>query len=314
MLQKKITTVKKIALCIVTISILIGYTFLLYNEKDTLVKATEYALEEVIEIDFQEREFIELKHAGKKMGRKVKGVTVVTENGEEDFEFEDSIDERVAHRLATQYLLAKIHPLHPDTLNGLLQNSLKRYGIAIPSGVVYTYNGQRQYSGNDSISLNSHFLYWSHQRTLDVKGTVGVQAWINIGPWHLFRNVHSGAFWSLLMFGVVAFWMILTSWDKKDSSKAKFGKMLLDKIDRKLTIDGKECKLRNQEFQLLLMFVEQNNHTLNRDEIKHAFWKDEQGVENRVSNLLSTLRYVLKDFPEYQIMVDEEKNYKLILM
>ena len=314
MLQKKITTVKKIALCIVAISMLIGYTFLLYDEKDTLIKATEYALEEVIEKDFQEREFTELKYAGRKLGRKVKGVTVVTENGEEDFEFEDSIDERIAHRLVTQYLLAKIHPIHPDTLNGLLQRSLKKYDITIPNGIIYTYNGQKQYSDNDSMSLKRPFLYWSHQRTLDVKGIVDVQAWIDIGPWHLFRNVHSGAFWSLLMFGVVAFWMIVTPWGKKDSNKVKFGNMLFDKIDRKVIIDGKECKLRNQEFQLLLMFVEKPNHTLNRDEIKHAFWKDEHGTENRVSNLLSTLRYALKDFPEYQVVADEVKNYKLILM
>ena len=108
--------------------------------------------------------------------------------------------------------------------------------------------------------------------------------------------------------------MIVTPWGKKDSNKVKFGNMLFDKIDRKVTIDGKECKLRNQEFQLLLMFVEKPNHTLNRDEIKHAFWKDEHGTENRVSNLLSTLRYALKDFPEYQVVADEVKNYKLILM
>ena len=70
-------------------------------------------------------------------------------------------------------------------------------------------------------------------------------------------------------------------------------------------IDGKECPLRNQEFQLLLMFVEKPNHTLSRDEIKHAFWKEELGADNRVSNLLSTLRNALKEFPEYKILVDE---------
>lgn len=311
MQTQNIPAVKKIALCVVVVSILIGYVYLIFDVKETLVKGAEYALEEVIEKDFQKREFKELKHAGEKLGRNVKGVTIVTENGEEVFEFKDSMDERTVHRLATQYLLAKIHPIHPDTLNGMLQNSLKKYGLTISSGIVYSYNEQKQYSNNDTLALHRPFLYWCRQHTLDIKGTVGVQAWVNINPWRLLQNLHSGAFWSLLLFGIVASWMILTPWGEKDSSKAKFGNMLFDKIGRKVTIDGKECKLRYQEFQLLLMFVEKYNHALSRDEIKRSLWNDESGTENRLSNLLSTLRNALKDYPEYQIMVDEEKGYIL---
>ena len=85
--------------------------------------------------------------------------------------------------------------------------------------------------------------------------------------------------------------------------------MILNKESKKVTIDGKECKLRNQEFQLLLMFVEKKGHTLSRDEIKYAFWKEEQGVDNRVSNLISTVRYALKDHPEFQIISNEEGGY-----
>jgi DNA-binding winged helix-turn-helix (wHTH) protein len=59
------------------------------------------------------------------------------------------------------------------------------------------------------------------------------------------------------------------------------------------------------------MFVEKYNHALSRDEIKRSLWDDESGTENRLSNLLSTLRNALKDYPEYQIMVDEEKGYIL---
>lgn len=310
MRKKSIPLVKKIILCVVVVGVLIGYACLFLDTKKTIVLSTEYALEEAIEKDYQEREFAELKSSSGRLGRKVKGVTIVTENGEEDFEFKDSIDERIAHRLATQYLLAQIHPLHPDTLNTLLQDALKKQGFTIPSGIVYAHNGQKQYSDKDSMAVHRPFLYWSRTRTLDVKRTVSVQVWIGISPWHLFRNVHSGAFWSLLMFGIVTFWAILT-WGKEDATKAKFGKMLLDKISRKVTIHGKECKLRNQEFLLLLLFVEKPNHTLSRNEIRCAFWKDEQGTDNRVSNLLSTLRNALKDFPECQIIANEEDGYEL---
>ena len=82
--------------------------------------------------------------------------------------------------------------------------------------------------------------------------------------------------------------------------------MLLNKEAKKVVIDGKECPLRNQEFQLLLMFVEKPDHALSREEIKNVFWKEELGVDNRVSNLLSTLRNALKEFPEYQILAEEK--------
>ena len=311
MRKKSIPLVKKIILCVVVVGVLIGYACLFLDTKKTIVLSTEYALEEAIEKDYQEREFAELKSSSGRLGRKVKGVTIVTENGEEDFEFKDSIDERIAHRLASQYLLAQIHPLHPDTLNALLQDALKKQGFTNPSGIVYTHNMQKQYSGNDSVAVYRPFLYWSRPRTLDVKRTVSVQAWVSISPWHLFRNIHSGAFWSLLMFGIVASWAIFT-WDKEDATKAKFGKMVFDKINRKVTIHGKECKLRNQEFLLLLLFVEKPNHTLSRNEIRSAFWKDEQGTDNRINNLLSTLRNALKDFPECQIIANEEDGYELV--
>lgn len=310
MQKKNVPLVKKIILCMVVVGILIGYACLFLDVKKALVLSVECALIEAIEKDFQEREFLELKMSGGSLGRKVKGVTIVTENGEEDFEFKDSIDEKVAHRLATQYLLAQIHPLHPDTLNALLQDALKKQGFITSSGVVYTRNGRKQYSGNDSMAVRRLFLYWSRPHTLDVKRTVSVQAWNSISPWALFRNVHSGAFWGLMLFAIVTFWAVLT-WEKKDVTKVKFGKMLLDKLNRKVTINGKECKLRNQEFQLLLMFVEKSGHCLSREEIKRAFWKDELGTDNRVSNLLSTLRNALKDFPEYQVIVDEEKGYRI---
>ena len=80
---------------------------------------------------------------------------------------------------------------------------------------------------------------------------------------------------------------------------------MLNKEARKVVIAGKECPLRNQEFLLLLMLVEKPDHTLIRDEIKRAFWKEEMGVDNRVSNLISTLRSSLKDFPEYQLLLGE---------
>ena len=279
-----------------------------------MVTSVEIALDDAVIKDFQKRNDAELKFSGGQLGRKIKGITIVTAKGEENFEFKDSLDETIADRLAAQYLLAQIHPIHPDTLNVLLQEELKKYNIQSKTGIIYSYNEKTQYSGNDSSVTQQSSAYLTPPRILDIKKTVRVQAWIDITLGGIIKNMHNGTFWSLLAFLAVTLWTAFTSWEAKDPNKIKFGKMLLNKESKKVTIDGKECILRKQEFQLLLMFVEKSDHILSRKEIKDAFWKtEEDGLNNRVSNLLSTLRNSLKDFPCYQITTDEEKRYKLIM-
>ena len=304
-MRKKRVSVKIVVLSIMWSTLLFGLCNVYMDAKRSLVASVHVALEDAVLKDYQNRHDIELKYAGGRLGRKVKEITVVTEKGVEIFEFKDSIEEVVAHRLTSQYLLAQIHPIHPDTLNGLLQEELKKYAIKSETGIVYTNNGKSQYSNNDSLVIHRSSVFLTKPYLLDIKKTVSVQAWINISPWSVIKNMHDGAIWSLLAFFAVMLWASFSSWEVEDPNKVKFGKMLLNKETKKVMIDGKECPLRNQEFQLLLMLVEKPNHTLNRNEIKHTFWKDELGIDNRLSNLLSTLRSSLKDFPEYQILTDE---------
>ena len=294
------------------IALLWGFGNVFMDAKKSMIASVNIVLEDAILKDFQERHDIELRYSAGRLGRKVKSVTIVTENGEEDIELKDSVDEMVAHRLAAQYLLAQIHPIHPDTLNHILQEELKKYDMESETGIIYTYKGQSKYSRNDSSALHRSSVYLTPSRVLDVKKVVSVRAWISITPWYIVKNIYDGAFWSLLLLGAVLLWSSFSSWEEKDPNKIKFGKMLLNKESKKVTIDGKECKVRNQEFQLLLMFVEKKDHTLSRDEIKYAFWKEETGVDNRVSNLISTFRYSLKAFPEYELVGDEDKNYTFV--
>lgn len=308
-MKKRRFSVKGIVLTVMWTVWIIGLGSVCWDAKEGLVSSVQIALEDAILKDFQVRHDAELKFSSGWLGRKVKSITIVTENGEEDIEFKDSIDEMVAHRLATQYLLAQIHPIHPDTLNQILQEELKKYDMESETGIVYTYKGQSQYSRNDSSALHRTSVYLTLPRVLDVKKVVSVRAWISTTPWYIVKNIYDGAFWSLLLLGAVLLWSSFSSWEENDPNKIKIGKMILNKESKKVTIDGKECKLRNQEFQLLLMFVEKKGHTLSRDEIKYAFWKEELGVNNRVSNLISTIRYALKDHPEFQIISNEEGGY-----
>lgn len=308
---KKVVLMRKLVLIVLWSALIFGVCNMYLNARKNLVASVTIALEDAVQKDFQNRNDTELKFSTGMLGRKLKEISIVTEDGEENFEFKDSIDEAVAHRLSVQYLLAKIHPIHPDTLNHLLQEELKKYVKESTTGVVYTNQGVSQYSANDSLSIHRPFVHLAKPRVLDIKNTVRVQPWISTAPWYVVRNMHDGAFWSLLAFFFVLLWVSLSSWEEDDPNKVKFGKMILNKEAKKVTIHGKECKLRNQEFLLLLLFVEKPNHTLSRNEIRCAFWKDEQGTVNRVSNLLSTLRNALKDFPECQIIANEEDGYEL---
>lgn len=304
-MKKRKVSVKVVVLSVMWPVLLLGLGFVYMDARKTMITSLNVALEDAILKDYQERHDDELKYSSGRLGRKVKGITIVTEKGEENFEFKDSIDETMADRLAAQYMLAQIHPIHPDTLNGLMQEELKKYAIESETGIIYTYNGKSQYSKNDSLTIHRSSVHFDISRTLDIKKTVRVQAWIDMPLGTVVKNMHDGAFWSLLLFFGVLLWASFSSWEVEDPDKVKFGKMLLNKEVKKMTIDGKECPLRNQEFQLLLMFVEKPDHTLSREEIKNAFWKEEQGVDNRVSNLISTLRGSLKEYQGYQIVTEE---------
>ena len=304
-MKKKRVSVKVVVLSVMWFALLFGLCNVYLDARRSLVTSVHVALEDALLKDYQDRHDSELKYSSGRLGRKMKGVTIVTEKGEENIEFKDSIDEIIAEKLAAQYLLAQIHPIHPDTLNGLMQEELKKYAIESETGIIYTHNGKSQYSGNDSLTIHRSSVHLDIPRMLDIKKTVRVQAWIDMPFGTVVKNMHDGAFWSLLLFFGVLLWASFSSWEVEDPNRVKFGKMLLNKEAKKMTIDGKECPLRNQEFQLLLMFVEKPDHTLSREEIKNAFWKEEQGVDNRVSNLISTLRGSLKEYQGYQIVTEE---------
>ena len=304
-MKKKRVSVKVVVLSVMWFALLFGLCNVYLDARRSLVTSVHVALEDALLKDYQDRHDSELKYSSGRLGRKMKGVTIVTEKGEENIEFKDSIDEIIAEKLAAQYLLAQIHPIHPDTLNGLMQEELKKYAIESETGIIYTHNGKSQYSGNDSLTIHRSSVHLDIPRMLDIKKTVRVQAWIDMPFGTVVKNMHDGAFWSLLLFFGVLLWASFSSWEVEDPNRVKFGKMLLNKEAKKVTIDGKECPLRNQEFQLLLMFVEKSGHTLSREEIKNAFWKEEQGVDNRVSNLISTLRGSLKEYQGYQIVTEE---------
>ena len=120
-MKKKRVSVKVVVLSVMWFALLFGLCNVYLDARRSLVTSVHVALEDALLKDYQDRHDSELKYSSGRLGRKMKGVTIVTEKGEENIEFKDSIDEIIAEKLAAQYLLAQIHPIHPDTLNGLMQ-------------------------------------------------------------------------------------------------------------------------------------------------------------------------------------------------
>ena len=77
---------------------IIGLGSVCWDAKEGLASSVQIALEDAILKDFQERHDAELKYWGGRLGRKVKSVTIVTENGEEDIEFKDSVISKQKNR------------------------------------------------------------------------------------------------------------------------------------------------------------------------------------------------------------------------
>ena len=247
MKTKKVQNVRRIAVCGIVLLALMLSVYFYCNESGNITHSVEYAFVEAVEKDFQNRYSAVLMKSCGTMEHKVKGITVI---------YEDT-----ACRRNTQYKLAKVQPLHPDTLNVLLQEALQKYDVEIPTGIVYRDNRQIQYSGNDSTVFQRSFIHWGKSQSLDAKNELAVQPWISMAPWQVLRNMQTDILWGVL-FLIVGLGIIFMPWDKKASAKVSMGGLLLDKEARKVTIDGRECLLRNLEFRLLLMFVEKENHIL----------------------------------------------------
>ena len=137
------------------VCILIGIVFLcfLFKSGENKIQAfAEQALRETIACDYHQRYAAEVSFRSLPTGKKIKEPTLMTEQGEETIVFKDSMEEHLAHQLATQYILAQCRPINPDQFNALFKDKMKEKADVRQTGIVYRYEDGRQYSGNDSVS------------------------------------------------------------------------------------------------------------------------------------------------------------------
>ena len=118
-----------------------------------------------------------------------------------------------------------------------------------------------------------------------------------------------------LLFFIASIFLTKLLLKRQDSSRyIRLNGMLLDTELCKVFIGNRECILRNAEFRLLMLFVNKRDHSLSRQEIHTQLWPEIDNPDNRINNLISTLRKALKDFPGCSLDMGEDKIYRLRIL
>lgn len=316
------------------VCILIGIVFLcfLFKSGENKIQAfAEQALRETIACDYHQRYAAEVSFRSLPTGKKIKEPTLMTEQGEETIVFKDSMEEHLAHQLATQYILAQCRPINPDQFNALFKDKMKEKADVRQTGIVYRYEDGRQYSGNDSVSCKGAIC--SEVHALDIKNTACIQAWVECPPAVIWRHA-DGKVWAIAalyaVFASLALWRIrrkkevplveepvLPAPPVEEVFDPVREAIHLDAVSQCMQVGGKSVKLRNTGFQIMDMLMESPEHRVSRGEISRALWPDEIGrtnsavLNNRIDGHIHYLRKVLKEFPQCTLVGDEPDFFRL---
>ena len=74
---------------------------------------------------------------------------------------------------------------------------------------------------------------------------------------------------------------------------------------------GTKCFAKVEHFVLRL--INAPEHFLTKEDIKNVFWPQEDKPDNKIHNHISTLKSSIKNFPEYQIITEPKKGYRLVI-
>lgn len=293
-------------------------SFAFKEEKTNILAMMKDNLHEVVNIDYQERLSKVLIYY-RPLGKKLKGIQIECEGSTKTIFFEDSTSESLSTQLANQYVMTKVSPVNPDSFNKIFKKEWEKNGISvIKTGIIYCHNKKKVFSDNDSISFQSALVTPIH--TIDAKRIAGVQAWAMIHWTEIVKHTTPKMLWSIIAYLIVLLWMSIPCL-KKPQEKGipanpnciQFGKMTLKMESQKLYIDGRLCTIAPADFNLLVLFINTPEHSLTKEDIKNAFWPKDDKPDNKIYSHIATLKSSLKDFPEYQIMTEQKKGYRLVI-
>ena len=282
----------------------------------TIDDAFKYAVEK----DFQNRKLYLTRNNAIRYGvrdyalspsfdRKITSYTLKTRTGNITYQFRDSISEETAKKLLTQHFLEKIHRLNPDHLKKLFQERLLEKDIEAKVGVLCLRDTVGYWSEADSIVPQK--AYSTPRQVLDITGKMKVQAWADYSVGTVWSHLDPVVYVFLLLLIGVLMW-IWPSKAKKSVSTEEDSPaegILIDLEKQELSIDGASCVITKLDLAILALLYERKGECVTREEIKQQFWPLDDNAGEKIDTHIKTIRKILKEFPQYQIVTVRGKGY-----
>lgn len=245
--------------------------------------------------------------------RKIGSYSFRTSDGITTYTFADSVPEEVAKRLLNQHLLEQLCKLNPNQLKKRFQERLQNKDVQASVGVLCLRDTVCYWSEADSIVPKN--VYSTPRHTLDLTGTLKVQAWADYEWSEVLAHLDPVTYLILLLLIGFGVWVWPASkrpeqdmqTEEPDSKKG----IWIDVEKQELYVDGVLCAIRRLDLALLQMLHEQQGECVTREEIKQRFWPTDDNAGEKIDSHIKNIRKILKEFPRYQVTTVRGKGYYL---
>ena len=233
---------------------------------------------------------------------KVRKHTITMEDTVITKEFEMNPDMNNMYIESSQTYLLHKNRLYPDTLQQLFDVTLDENGIKARSFILVHHEQDSEMSGDTTG-------YRINYRTPIIKGGVfgeiTYQGLLNYSQLAVFRLMPKNAIISLfilevLMLGIVCYVYVEKRKIKSDKITKRgrhyyIGETIFNTRKNELITQKKIAKIPHQPATILLMILESDDWTLDKNEFKEKFWPKIDTADKRLMSAVNKLRNCLKD-------------------
>ena len=203
----------------------------------------------------------------------------------------------------SQSFLLHLNRLQPDTLQQLLEERLKESGIKAGTVIMIRYEHNTPISG-DTTGYRINF------RTPVIKGgifdEITYQALLIYSPFTIFKLMPKNMLFMLLVLLPLMMGMIIYLYVKKKEirpnriiEKGRYyyiGETLFDTRKSELIgQSGEIVSITRQPADILLMFLENEEHVLYKKTLKDTLWPTSSSADSSMTNAIYKLRLNLKE-------------------
>ena len=300
--------------CTTFFILLIFIPITMNNSEGHIYTTIEKVLQETIDTDYSNRSNQTEQHSsGFPTSIKYKHVDIQTETGIETIEFEDSLEINKVIQLTDQYMLTKSNPLKPHDFNAIFQEKLKEVHIEGKTGVIYHYENIVHSTEENFMTLENAIT--SKKTFIDAKKTAAVQVWVNCNLYTYLKHTSTIIYILFIISLIIGYFasIYLARW--KQNRKNNQNDFIINTDKKEVLICGHTLRTTPMTFAVFQLLTEAPDTFVTRQQIENTLWEKSEGMEgldNRINQTISTLRNDLKAFPEYQIINERGKGYKLI--